>query len=123
MKSLLIEDEIVKARSYCDNQDIEEVCFKNALFVGPGAFANSSIKDAKFGFDITRISHGAFENCKSLTDVWFAIIDVNKIIEIADDAFRGCEQPITFHIFASALKHKYLNDYAKKHGFKVMGMI
>lgn len=123
MKSLLIEDEIIKARSYCDNQDIEEVCLNNALFVGPSAFANSSIKDAKFGFDITRISHGAFADCKSLTDVWFAIIDVNKIIEIADDAFRGCEQPITFHIFASALKHKYLNDYAKKHGFRVMGMI
>ena len=123
MKSTLIKDEIVKAYTYYDNQDVEEVCFQNAFFVGPSAFAKSSIKDAKFGFDITRISHGAFADCKSLTDVWFAIIDANKIIEIADDAFRGCEQPITFHIFASALKHKYLNDYARRHGFRVVGMI
>ena len=122
--NLLTNDLFIDRYSHQNNKDIKTVGAEKALFVGAGAFSNcDSLTDVYFGYDITRISHGAFENCKSLTDVWFAIIDEDKLIEIADDAFRDCPQQITFHIFATAIKNKYLNNYAKKHNFRVEGMI
>ena len=124
MERKSIKDLVINKYSYENNINIKEVEAADTVFVGAGAFKNcSSLESIFFGFDISRISHGAFENCKSLKDVWFAIIDEDKIVEIADDAFRDCNQNITFHIFATAIKNKYLNRYAHKHGFRVEGMI
>ena len=125
MKKLRITNPFIKGHAYEGNEEIEEVEAVDAVAIlSTGAFKNcTNLKDIYFGLDITRIGHGTFEGCTSLKDVWFAIIDEDKIIEIADDAFRDLTQPITFHIFASAVKNKYLNEYAKKHGFKVEGML
>jgi len=123
MKNLNIKEFLIKPYEYSNYLEIEKVSATETLFVLPCAFGGcKNLTDIYFGLDITRISNGAFENCVSLKDVWFAITDENKIIEIADDAFRGCKD-ITFHIFGSAIKNKYLNSYAKKHGFKVVSMI
>jgi hypothetical protein len=105
--------------------NVEELSLTETMVIySGGAFRGfTSLTNVYFGLDITRIGNGTFRDCKSLTDVWFAITDENKIIEIADDAFDGCDKPITFHIFATALKNKSLNEYAKKHGFRVTGMI
>ena len=125
MKQLQINDLFIKREQYRGNSEIEEVeMFDTIAILSSGAFREcSSLKSVFFGLDISRIGHGAFQDCKSLKDVWFEIIDENKFIEIAEDAFDGCPKDITFHIFASATKNKYLNDYAKRHGFKVVGMM
>ena len=118
------KDLFIKQYSHKNDKELETAAIGDALFVGAGAFSNcESLTDVYFGFDISRISHGAFENCKSLKDVWFAIIDEDKIIEIADDAFRDCKQDITFHIFGTGINNKYLNRYAHKHHFRVVGMM
>ena len=124
MKNLDTKDLVIEKYSHEGDKELEEACTADAVFVGAGAFKDcTSLKGIFFGYDISRISHGAFENCKSLTDVWFAIIDENKIVEIAEDAFRDCEQPITFHIFATAINNKHLNSYARRHHFHVESMI
>lgn len=124
MERLNIKELVINKYSHENNKNIKEVEAADAVFVGAGAFKNcSSLEGIFFGYDITRISHGAFENCTSLKDVWFAIIDKDKIVEIADDAFRDCKQDITFHIFGTAIDNKYLNRYARKHGFRVAGMM
>ena len=125
MKELEIKDIIVSGKDYQNNNELEKVdLFHTMVIASSGVFRNcTSLTDVYFGLDITRIGNGTFENCKSLTDVWFAIIDEDKIIEIAEDAFDGCDRQITFHIFASAVKNKYLNNYAKRHGFRVEGML
>ena len=124
MERLTIKELVINKFSHENNKNIKEVEAADAVFVGAGAFKDcSSLEDIFFGYDITRISHGAFENCTSLKDIWFAIIDKDKIIEIADDAFRDCKQDITFHIFGTAIDNKYLNCYARKHGFRVVGMM
>ena len=125
MKDITNKNYLIKCDEYRDNHDVETIALHNAIVVSSGgAFKNcTNLREVFFGVDISRIGHGTFANCTSLTDVWFPIIDEGKIIEIANDAFRGCPNKITFHIFATALKNKYLNEYAKKHGFKVVGMI
>ena len=115
MEKLSIKDLVINKYGYENNKNIKEVEAADTVFVGAGAFKDCS--------NLEGIFFGAFENCKSLKDVWFAIIDEDKIVEIADDAFRDCNQDITFHIFATAIKNKYLNKYARKHGFRVEGMI
>ena len=123
MNKTIIRDNFIKLAEYCKNNEIEQVQAVDTLFVLPCAFKDrKNLKEITFGLDITRISNAAFENCTSLKDVWFAITDEDKIIEIADDAFAGCKD-VTFHIFGSAIKNKYLNNYAKKHDFKVVSMI
>ena len=124
MERLSIKYLVINKYGYENNKNIREVEAGDTVFVGAGAFKDcSNLEGIFFGYDITRISHGAFENCKSLKDVWFAIIDEDKIVEIAEDAFRDCDQEITFHIFSTAIKNKYLNSYAHKHGFHVEGMM
>lgn len=124
MNGLQVKDLFIKKYAYEGRDDLEEVGADDTVFVGASAFKDcASLKNIYFGYDITRISHGAFENCKSLTDVWFAIIDEDKFIEIAEDAFRDCPKEITFHIFVTAKKNRYLNEYAKRHGFKVDSML
>ena len=123
MSKTIIRDNFIKLAEYCKNNEIEQVQAVDTLFVLPCAFKDcKNLKEITFGLDITRISNAAFENCTSLKDVRFAITDEDKIIEIAEDAFNGCND-VTFHIFGSAIKNKYLNNYAKKHGFKVISMI
>ena len=125
MKNLEIKEEFIRPGEHRNNKDIESVSMVNTMVVfSGGAFENCSNLDTiYFGLDITRIGNRTFANCSSLKDVWFAITDKDKIIEIAEDAFDGCEQPITFHIFASAIDNLSLNRYAKKHGFRVVSMI
>lgn len=124
MEKISVKDLVINKSGYENNINIREVEAADTVFVGAHAFKDcTSLEGIFFGYDISRISHGAFENCKALKDVWFAIIDEDKIVEIADDAFRDCNQDITFHIFATAIKNKYLNRYARKHGFHVEGMI
>lgn len=125
MKELFIKDEFVKGEQYQGNKDIEEVGMVDAVMVlSYGIFKDcTSLKRVYFGLDITRIGNATFENCTSLTDVYFAITDAHKIVEIGEDAFRGCNQPIIFHICVPAVHNKSLNEYAKRHGFKVVGMI
>ena len=125
MENLVIKEEFIKTKKFKNNKEIKRLALVNAIVIcSVGAFANcESLEDVSFGLDITRIGNGTFENCKNLTDVWFAITDKDKIVEIADDAFRGCPKQITFHIFVSAIDNKYLNDYAKRHNFEVMAMI
>ena len=124
MSKLIDKELFIESYRHEGDEELETIGLENALFVGNGAFKNcTSLTDVYFGFDISRISHGAFENCKSLKDVWFAIIDEDKIVEIADDAFRDCNQDITFHIFGTAINNKFLNKYARKHGYRVVGMM
>ena len=125
MEEIIVQDEFIKGETYSDNKELKVVsAFHTVAVLSSGAFKNcTSLTDIYFGLDITRIGHGAFSNCTSLKDVWFAIIDEDKFIEIADDAFDGCSKDITFHIFGSAINNKYLNRYAKKHGFHVVGMM
>lgn len=121
-KRINTKESIIDAYKY-QNSDVEAVG-ADAIFVRAGAFSNcESLEEVYFGLDITRISNGAFKDCKNLKHVWFAIIDEDKYIEISDDAFDGCPNDITFHIFATAIKNPYLNKYARKHGFRVEGMI
>ena len=125
MKQLRVEEAFVKPFEFEGNNDFKEVDLFNVMAISSSrAFANcENLENVYFGLDITRIGNQTFAHCKNLTDVWFAITDKDKFIEIAEDAFYGCEQQITFHIFASAIDNKYLNNYARKHGFKVVGMI
>lgn len=124
MSKLYLKEQFVEKYSHENDKELETVAMEDAIFVGADAFRGcESLTDAYFGFDITRISHGAFIDCKSLKDVWFAIIDKDKIVEIAEDAFDGCNQDITFHIFGTAIDNKYLNSYARRHHFRVVGMI
>ena len=125
MKQLRIEEAFIKPFAFQGNHEIEEVDLFNVMAISSSeAFSNcENLRSVYFGLDITRIGNRTFVNCKNLTDVWFGITDKNKFIEIAEDAFYGCEQQITFHIFMSAIDNKYLNNYARRHGFKVTGMI
>ena len=123
MSKTIIRDNFIKLAEYCKNEEIEQVQAVDTLFVLPCAFKDcKNLKEITFGLDITRISNAAFENCTSLKDVRFAITDEEKIIEIAEDAFNGCND-VTFRIFASAIKNKCLNRYAKKHNIRVVSMI
>ena len=121
----LFENIILSIEDCPRDEKAEELLLPNAVIIGSfGAFKDwTSLKSVYFGPDITRIGAGTFDGCTSLTDVWFPLFDENKIVEIEDNAFRNCPNQITFHIFASALKNKYLNAYARKHGFRVVGMI
>jgi len=124
MTDLNIKELVINKYSHEGDETLKTVGAADAVMVGAGAFRNcTNLTDIYFGYDISRISHGAFENCKSLKDVWFAIIDEDKIVEIAEDAFRDCDQEITFHIFGSAIKNKYLNSYARRHHYRVVGMM
>ena len=125
MKELRIDDVLVHSDDYRNNQEVEEVRLLYAYAVlSFSTFSHcSNLKNVYFGLDITRIGHRTFEYCTSLTDVWFPIVDENKIIEIASDAFIGCPKNLTFHVFASAVKNKSINDFARKHGFRVESMI
>ena len=129
MGNLEINQEFIRANEYDDiREDIEQVTslnlFKTMVIFSGGAFRNcKKLEEVFFGLDITRIGNGTFIGCDNLTDVWFAITDEDKIIEIAEDAFDECKKEITFHIFGSAIKNKYLTNYAKRHGFRVEGMM
>ena len=125
MENLIIKEEIISSNEYKGNRDIKNLSLVNAVVITSGGkFSDcESLENVYFGLDITRIGNGTFEDCKSLTDVWFAITDENKFIEIAEDAFRGCDKQITFHIFISAIKNKHLNSYARRHNFKIASMI
>ena len=125
MENLEIRKEFIRPGEYDDSKDAVKMDLTKAMVIfSGGAFKDyKKLEEVYFGLDITRIGNGTFEGCENLTDVWFAIIDENKIVEIADDAFYGCKKDITFHIFGSAIKNKWLNDYAKKHGYKVVGMM
>lgn len=124
-EEIRIDKLFVNDGEFANNKDIEVVNATNVVGVlSFGAFKDcTNLKEIFFGADISRIGHGAFKGCTSLTDVWFAVIDKNKLIEIAEDAFDNCPNQITFHIFATARQHKILNDYARRHNFKVAGTI
>ena len=124
MENLRIEKAIIQRDDYRKFKDTVALTLVDTVMIlSGGAFQEfRQLTDVYFGLDITRIGNSTFANCTSLRDVWFAITDKNKIIEIADDAFRGCKD-ITFHIFASARDNPCLNSYAKKHGFRVTSMI
>lgn len=125
MNYLRSKEPIINSNQNANNKEIESLSLTETLCIcSCGSFENcTSLKNVYFGLDISRIGNRTFANCKNLTDVWFAITDENKIVEIAEDAFYGCSKQITFHIFVSAIKNKYLNEYAKRHNFKVAGMI
>ena len=125
MERLEINEEFITTKEFRGNKEIKNLGLINAIVVSSsGAFADcESLENVYFGLDITRIGNGTFQNCKNLTDVYFAITDKDKIVEIAEDAFAGCPKQITFHIFASAIANKHLNQYARRHNFKVEGMI
>ena len=125
MESLRIDHEIISTNKYQGNKNIESLALPNAMFITSNCVSSKceKLKNVYFGLDITRIGNRTFAECPSLTDVYFGITDKDKIIEIAEDAFADNNQDITFHIFASALDNKYLNNYARKHHFKVVGMI
>ena len=122
---LIVKDKIIREGQFANNQTIEEVDVFDACAVCVAAFKDCvNLKDVYFGPNIKIIDYGAFDCCTSLTDVWFAILEENQEIIISDNAFRNCDtSKITFHIFASALKNKSLNEYAEKHGIRVTGMI
>ena len=126
MTEMRIKQKFIEPGEY-DNErkEVNKLALTDTVaLLSGGVFKDYEVlTDVYFGLDISRIGNRTFENCKLLTDVWFAITDENKYIEIAEDAFRGCDKPITFHIFATAKKNKCLNEYASKHGFKVVGMI
>ena len=125
MEFLEIKDEIVTTDEFKNNKEIKKALFVNAKRIAPqGKFSGcENLEEVGFEIPISKIGSRSFADCKSLTDVWFAIVDENQKIEIAEDAFDGCEKKITFHIFASALGNKSLNDYARRHGFFVVGMV
>ncbi len=125
MENLEIKDEILIFGDYRNNKEIKNLYLNNVKAIySEGKFTGcESLENIYFGMDISRIDNLSFADCKSLTDVWFPIVDENQKIEIAENAFEGCKKQITFHIFASAVKNKSLNDYAKRHGFLVVGMI
>ena len=125
MEELDIKDEIVITGEYRNNKEIKKLYLTNAKTIySEGKFAGcESLEKVYFGMPISNIGSLSFANCDSLTDVWFPIIDENQKIDIAENAFEGCKKQITFHIFASAVKNKSLNDYANRHGFLVVGMI
>ena len=125
MEDFIINDEFIKGEAYKNNQELEEIGLVNVAFIfSGGAFSNcKNLKSVFFGVDITRIGNRTFDGCTSLTDLWFAITDENKFIEIAEDAFVNCPQQITFHIFASATRNKYLNEYARRHHIRVVSCI
>lgn len=123
--TLIVKEKIIKEGQFENNPVVEEVDAFDVSVVGVAAFKDCiNLKDVYFGPSIKIIDYGAFDCCISLTDVWFAILEENQVITISDDAFRNCDtSKITFHIFASALKNKSLNEYAEKHGIRVTGMI
>ena len=125
MESLRIEHEIINTTKYQGNKNIESLVLPSAFLISSNSVFSKceKLKEVYFGLDITRIGNRAFAECPSLTDVYFGITDKNKIIEIAEDAFADSNKNITFHIFASALNNRYLNDYARRHNFRVVGMI
>ena len=115
-------DIIIDNQAYRDNKNIQALVAPSAFLIGAFAFADcKNLEEVHLGWDITRISVGAFRGCSKLKHVWFLILDENKIIEIARNAFVGCSD-ITFHIFGTdAINNPSLNEYAKKHGFRVTG--
>ena len=125
MKSLICHKTVVSKNEFKNNTEVESIDVTDAYLVqSGGAFENCiNLKEVSFGRDITRIGHLSFNNCINLKDVWFLIIDENKIIEIAEDAFNGCEKQITFHIFGNAINNNHLNEYAKRHNFRVESMM
>ena len=125
MESLRIDHEIISTSKYQGSKNIESLALPNTMFITSNCVFSrcKKLKNVYFGLDITRIGNRAFAECPSLTDVYFGITDKDKIVEIAEDAFADNNQDITFHIFVSALDNKYLNNYARKHHFKVVGMI
>ncbi len=124
MKEIDDRSLFIQQDAYSGNKEIETAYVTKAIALTAGAFEGcSSLKQVYFGLDIARIGDHAFADCENLTDVYFAIIDADKLIEIASTAFEGCKKEIVFHIGVSALKHPYLNAYAKRHGFRVTGML
>lgn len=117
MSNTIITDVIIEPFKYQNRNELEEVTLTQAFFVGSNAFSYcKSLKSVRFGSDITRISAGAFYDCSALTDVYFDVLNNDKIIEIEYSSFP---LNVKFHIFSWAKDNKYLLAYAQKRGIKV----
>ena len=120
MGIIISNDLVINVCRYENNDSITRAEIRRATYVGEAAFKDCvQLECVVFGRNIEKICFGAFDGCESLKDVWFNVIDENKIISIDEGAFRNCKPDITFHINASAINNVSLNQYAKTHGFRV----
>ena len=109
MKTIIINDEIVKDEQYRAS-DVEEVIFtKNVKYVGSRAFAwCTELKKVTFAGESIELGWGCFERCKSLTSIklpkmrfipykCFSCSGLREIefpdnlVSIDAYAFRGCK--------------------------------
>ena len=116
------EEEIIKEKEYENNQDIELLFFKNATTIEKEAFKDCHHLK-KVGFDsnlnISKrvIESRAFANCYELKELHFLFKGPYDEIDIADDAFIGNKNRITFYV--PVFGNKDVERYAKKHNYKV----
>ena len=120
-KHIVINEPVVKEGQFCNNQEIESVRLPNPVRICAGAFKDCrSLKSVGFDFgdgDIT-IEYGAFDCCINLKDIHLMLKpEVN--IKIDDEAFRNTDQQITFHVPAFKEVFKGLDEFARKHNYKI----
>ena len=120
-KSLKLKDPVIKEGQFCNNQEIETVRLPNPVKVCAGAFKDCrSLKSVHFDFgdgDVV-IEYGAFDCCINLKDIHF-MLKKEAHIKIDDEAFRNTDQQITFHVPAFKEVFEGLEDFAKKHNYKI----
>ena len=63
--------------------------------IGAGVFANTNITSVNLGY-VQEIGDGAFENCKSLTN----LTSYDYLISIGNSAFKGCNSLRSIHLSA-----------------------
>lgn len=63
--------------------------------IGAGVFANTNITSVNLGY-VQEIGDGAFENCKSLTN----LTSYDYLISIGNSAFKGCDSLRSIHLSA-----------------------
>ena len=120
-KYLIVKDTVIREGQFENNQEIEEVVLPNATKLEVAAFKNChSLRRVVFGFEVDNfvIEDGAFDCCNDLTDIDFMIKAKNPTIKISEEAFRTTCRKITFHVPVH-IHYKYLEEYAKKHNYKV----
>ena len=121
MRRLHLKDPIIEAGQFNNNQEITFIRFPNPVRIGIGAFKDCrSLKAIDFddGVGEIIIEGGAFDCCINLKDIHFMFKPETKVV-IDDEAFRNTPQQITFHVPAYKETFAGLEEFAKKHNYKI----
>lgn len=121
-KQISIKENVVKEGQFCGDQTIGSVKLPNPIRVCSNAFKDcKSLKSVHFDFgggDVI-IESGAFDSCTNLKDIHLMLESPEVKVQIDDEAFSNTKQQIIFHVPAFKKVYEGLEEFAKKHNYKI----